>query len=29
VAADQAASNYRFEEAVALERQALTLDPTM
>ncbi|HTL00969.1 MAG TPA: tetratricopeptide repeat protein [Vicinamibacterales bacterium] len=27
VAADQAASNYRFEEAVALERQALTLDP--
>lgn len=27
VAADQAASNYRFEEAVALNRQALTLDP--
>ena len=27
VAADQAASNYRFEEAVALDRQALTLDP--
>jgi tetratricopeptide (TPR) repeat protein len=27
VAADQAASNYRFEEAVALERKALTLDP--
>jgi tetratricopeptide (TPR) repeat protein len=27
VAADQAASNYRFEEAVALNRQALALDP--
>lgn len=27
VAADQAASHYRFEEAVALNRQALTLDP--
>jgi len=27
VAADQAASNYRFEEAVALERKALTVDP--
>jgi cellulose synthase operon protein C len=27
VAADQAASNYRFEEAVALNRRALTLDP--
>jgi len=27
VAADLAASNYRFQEAVALSRQALTLDP--
>jgi len=27
VAAEQAASNYRFEEAVALNRQALTVDP--
>jgi cellulose synthase operon protein C len=27
VAADQAASSYRFEEAVALNRQALSLDP--
>ncbi len=27
VAADQAASNYRFEEAVALNRQALLLNP--
>ena len=27
MAAEQAASNYRFEEAVALNRQALTVDP--